>query len=57
MKLPSLTYGQISHLAAVAAVATLIGVGSIGSDIGLPLLAGLIGIGLPAPAGGSSGNP
>lgn len=36
----------VLHIAGVAAVATLLGTGTLPTDVGFPLLAGLLGLGI-----------
>ena len=43
----------VLHLAGIAAIATLIGTGTVSVDIGLPLLTGLVGLGV----GNATANP
>lgn len=45
------------HVAGIAAIATLMGVGVISSTEGLPLLTGLIGLGIQTTTGGDPAAP
>ena len=40
---------MVLHLASIAAVSVLMGLHTIPTDVGLPILTGLLGIGLPSP--------
>lgn len=42
------------HLAGLAAVATLTGVGVIQGDVGIPIIAGLVGLGINTTTGGTT---
>jgi hypothetical protein len=45
-----LTSGPFLHLAGLAAVATLMGIGTVSSDQGFPILTGLVGLGIKTAA-------
>lgn len=46
----TIVYGAVQHLASIAAIATLMGTGNLSQDVGAPILAGLVGIGVGAGA-------
>lgn len=50
-------FGDFKVIAAIAALAALIGTGSITSTEGLPLLAGAIGLSINTTPGNSGSNP
>lgn len=53
-----LTSTGFLHLSGIAAVATLIGTGTVSTTEGLPILTGLIGLGINTTSnGGGSSNP
>lgn len=50
----ALTFAQFLHLAGLGAVTALTATGTVTVTEGLPIIAGLIGIALPAPVSGNS---
>jgi hypothetical protein len=64
MSLSTLTiiYGMVLHLASIAVIGALIGVGAVTEAVGLPILSGILGVGIGAgavllPSGGSPPTP
>ena len=48
-----LTSLSLAHLVAIIALVVLLGLGTITTSVGLPLLAGVLGLSLPVPGGTS----
>lgn len=42
----NLTYTQVAHILGLAAIAVLVGIGVVPLNIGLPLLTGVVGLGI-----------